>query len=150
MNQHSLEEELNFHMMLAVNKLYNAVLHKRKGVLMEDFGEKVAYLRPLLKTPVKGFSIRQIELAAIECMYNGDVDKLYERMHVFMDCDMVVVDQFMEEVFRYMIKNLTDKRKIEECVDYIKNKAGVVKFVEQSFVELGEQRVKQLSGEESE
>ena len=148
-DQHALEEELNFYMGITVNQLYIAVLHKRKGVLMEDFGEKVAYLRPLLKTPVKGFSVRQIELAAIECMYNDDVDKLYERMHVFMDCDMVVMDQFMEEVFRYMMRNLTDKRKIEECVDYIKNKTGVVKFVEQSFVELGEQRIKQLSGEES-
>ena len=51
-------------------------------------------MQSLLKLPVKGFSVRQIELAAIECMFDNDVDKLYERLHVFMDCDMLGENYF--------------------------------------------------------
>ena len=147
-----LEDELNYNMILAMNDLYSAVLDKRKGVPTEGFEEKVAYLQPLLKQPVKGFSIRQVELAALECMYGEDADKLYERMHVFMDCDMVLTSGSMlfEDIFRYLIGNLKDKRKVEECVDYIKNKSGMSKSTVQGFVNLGKKRIEQLSGESAE
>ena len=147
-DSYALEEDLNLYMMLAVNRLYQAVLSKRKGVPVEGFEEKVAYLRPLLKQPVKGFSVRQIELAAIECMYDDDVDKLFERMHVFMDCDMIQDwdDQFMSEVLRYLLRNLKDEQKIEECVDYIKNKSGLHEFVVKEMENIGKKRIEQLSG----
>ena len=151
-DMYALEDELNYNMLLAMNDLYSAVLDKRKGVPTEGFEEKVAYLQPLLKQPVKGFSIRQVELAALECMYGEDTDKLYERMHVFMDCDMVLTSGSMlfEDIFRYLIGNLKDKRKVEECVDYIKNKSGMSKSTVQGFVNLGEKQIEQLSGESAE
>ena len=98
--------------------------------------------------PVKGFSVRQIELAAIECMFDNDVDKLYERLHVFMDCDMLGENYFYREVFVYLLKNLRDKNKVEECIDYIQNRSNWQEFQVKELVALGHKCLEQLSKEE--
>ena len=150
-DRYGLEDQLNFQMTLAVTRLYNDCLAKEKtGKSIEGFENRVVYLRSLLKLPIKGFSVQQVNLAGIECMYNGDVDKLYERMHVFMDCDVVQANsnnQIFDHILRYMVRSLKDKQKIEECVDYVKNKSGWHEYFVKEYVDMANKRIEQLATE---
>lgn len=146
--RYALEEELNFYMMITINKFYTTLLSGHLEDIQNVFKDRVVYLQSLLKLPVKGFSVRQIELAAIECMFDNDVDKLYERLHVFMDCDMLGENYFYREVFVYLLKNLRDKNKVEECIDYIQNRSNWQEFQVKELVALGHKCLEQLSKEE--
>lgn len=146
MDMYSLEEELDFYMMITVNRLYNEYKQKKKkGNSMEGFEDKVAYLRSLLKVPVRGFVLRQFDLAAIECICNEDVDKLFERMHVFMDCDMIGENDFSTVVFDYLLRNLKDEWKLRECAEYIKNKSGWHEFIVKEYATLIDKRIEELA-----
>lgn len=144
-DMYALEEQLDWHMMMTVNRLYNEYAqNKEAGKTLDGFEEKVVYLQSLLKVPVKGFALRQFELAAIECICKEDVDKLYERMHVFMDCDMIGETDFSSVIFNYLIRNLDDKQKLQECAEYIKNKSGLHEFLVKEYITVIEKRLEQF------
>ena len=140
-----LESILDSRMYEAVQHLYLYTPEQRAKMAPEEFNRRVAYLRSLLKKPVKGFSVHQLELAAFECIYQDDMELLYERMRFFMDCDMICESMLLEDVFRRMIYTLDDKERLQECMDYIRDKSGWVSYMVDNFQALVNERLEKLS-----
>ena len=148
-DRYQLESLLDSRMYEAVQRLYLYTPEQRSKMAPEEYNERLTYLRSLLKKPVKGFSVRQLELAAFECVYNDDMELLYDRMRFFMDCDMLCWSMLLEDVFRRIIYYLDDEERLQECMDYLQEKSGWMSYVVDGLQTLVNERLEQLSGGKS-
>ena len=54
----------------------------------------------------------------IKAMLDEDTDKVYERFMVFENCNFLIdVPLYRATVFRYLFTRLTDKSRMQACMD---------------------------------
>ena len=105
-------------------------------------------LEVLLRQPVKGFPEAHAELMVNQALFSGDVDELYQRFITLVDCGLVTRDYYMESIYRYLLNHLTDKERIEVCVEHVQALAdehtGWEKDMFDKLVTIGKEKLANL------
>ena len=114
-----LEQKLGESMGFAVNMLYIGAIQPDSKDSLPALQKKAMQLKPLLMYPVKGFSDALVEWSLNECVITGKVEKLCERLCVFVDCGLLRRDVYIIGMFEYVIKNTNNIQIIRACVDYL-------------------------------
>ena len=144
-----------------LNRSYFSVLFKKKvGVSPHEYLlkfrimqackllKKAGELFPLLKHPVKGFPETLAELSVNECLLKNDVDAVYDRFIVLTDCGLINRNTYQGAVFRYLFNNLTDKERLQICVEHVqelqKQFSGWEKDLMEEMIVLGKEKIENI------
>lgn len=114
-----LEQKLGESMGFAVNMLYIGAIQPDSKDSLLALQKKAMQLKPLLMYPVKGFSDALVEWSLNECVITGKVEKLCERLCVFVDCGLLRRDVYIIGMFEYVVKNTSNIQIIQTCIDYL-------------------------------
>ena len=85
---------------------------------MRVLKQKVNQLLELTQYPVKGFTQKAADLLVVQAILNHDVNRVYSYFTTFEDCNFIIdVVWYREAVYQYLIKYITDQRRVQNCVD---------------------------------
>ena len=118
-DRYMLEKRLGESMAFTVNMLYIGAIQPDSKDSLPALQRKAMQLKPLLMYPVKGFSDALVEWSLNECVITGKVEKLCERLCVFVDCGLLRRDVYIIGMFEYVVKNTSNIQIIQTCIDYL-------------------------------
>ena len=117
-DRYALESQLSNSMGFEVNMLFLGFCQPDGQDSLPSLRRRAEQLEVLLRQPVKGFPEARAELMVNQALFSGDVDELYQRFITLVDCGLVTRDYYMESIYRYLLNHLTDKERIEVCVEH--------------------------------
>ena len=88
------------------------------------------------KKPVKGFPTSLAELSLSESKIKQDVNQLYERLCVLVECGFTDRDLFLADMLKYLARNLNNEAHLKRCIDiaeYLKDISSKVSWVQEGF-----------------
>lgn len=135
-NRYQLESKLSEEMGFAVNSIYLVSNKTHSEDTLAMLQEKIDYLRTLLKKPVKGFPTSLAELSLSESKIKQDVNQLYERLCVLVECGFTDRDLFLADMLKYLARNLNNEAHLKRCIDiaeYLKDISSKVSWVQEGF-----------------
>ena len=126
--RYPLEQELSSSIGFAVNMLLIGCLNTENKDTLQIYEEQAKQLRSLLMHPIKGFPESLAELSLNECRISGNVNELYKRFCVLMNCGFIKRSIFQEYMLEYLIQKSNNKQHLQTCIDYLlalqKNTSG--------------------------
>lgn len=135
-NRYQLESKLSEEMGFAVNSIYLVSNKTHSEDTLAMLQEKIDYLRTLLKKPVKGFPTSLAELSLSESKIKQDVNQLYERLCVLVECGFTDRDILLADMLKYLARNLNNKAHLKRCIDiaeYLKDISSKASWVQEGF-----------------
>ena len=108
-NRYQLESKLSEEMGFAVNSIYLVSNKTHSEDTLAMLQEKIDYLRTLLKKPVKGFPTSLAELSLSESKIKQDVNQLYERLCVLVECGFTDRDILLADRLKDRARKLNNK-----------------------------------------
>ena len=146
--RYALEKQLSESIGFEVNMLFLGALQPDARDSLPSLLKKAGELFPLLKHPVKGFPEALAELSVNECFFKNDVDGVYDRFIVFTDCGFINRSTYQESVFRYLFNNLTDKERLQICMEHVqelqKQFSGWERDLMEEVIVLGKEKIENI------
>ena len=146
--RYALEKRLSESIGFEVNMLFLSALQPDSRDSLPSLLKKAGELFPLLKHPVKGFPETLAELSVNECLLKNDVDAVYDRFIVLTDCGLINRNTYQGAVFRYLFNNLTDKERLQICMEHVqelqKQFSGWERDLMEEVIVLGKEKIENI------
>ncbi|WP_065218987.1 MULTISPECIES: thioredoxin family protein [Butyricimonas] len=124
-HRYQLEAQLSKEMGFAVNSIFLVSNKTYSEDSLAMFQERIDYLRMLLKQPVKGFAESLAELSLSESKLKKDVNQLYERFRILVECGFTERDLFVTDMLKFLVKNSDNECRLKECIEYAEYLKGI-------------------------
>lgn len=150
-DRYALEQKLSQEMVFAVNGVRLAASQIKNQDTLAIWMGRVEQLHALLEYPVKGFPESMATLEVLEGRIRQDVDAVYERFRVLVDCHLITDNLFQSEVLKYLVAHVEDREQLQFCIDYaldLKGKASKAGWIQEGFddaIAQGRERLKTIT-----
>ena len=118
-----LYDIMNFEVNLLNSSIFKTmqemdILDEKNADTVRVLKQKVNQLLELTQYPVKGFTQKAADLLVVQALLNHDVNRVYSYFTTFEDCNFIIdVVWYREAVYQYLIKYITDQRRVQNCVN---------------------------------
>lgn len=118
-----LYDIMNFEVNLLNSSIFKTmqemdILDEKNADTVRVLKQKVNQLLELTQYPVKGFTQKAADLLVVQAILNHDVNRVYSYFTTFEDCNFIIdVVWYREAVYQYLIKYITDQRRVQNCVN---------------------------------